>query len=174
MSPRLVFWVFIALGAVWTAVWALALLRSRRGPAFEAIEPAEDRLRLRLLFVFAVIFLGVFALSLPGYPYPRFRARALGAPADTVSVIAMQWAWSMSRDTVPAGVPVEFVVRSRDVNHGFGIYAPDGTLVVQVQAMPGYANRLIYRFDRAGRYTVRCLEYCGTVHHAMLSALTVR
>ncbi len=174
MNPRLVFWVLIAVGALWTTVWAFVLVHSRPGPAFEAIEPAENRLRLRLLLTFTVISLAVFALSLRAYPYPRFRTRALGVPVDTISVMAMQWAWSLARDTVPARVPVEFVVQSKDVNHGFAVYAPDGTLLVQVQAMPGYTNRLIYRFDRAGTYTVRCLEYCGISHHAMLATFTVR
>ena len=64
MNPRLVFWVLLALGAVWTTVWAFVLLRSRSGPAFEVIEPAENRLRLRLLFTFAAILLAAFALSL--------------------------------------------------------------------------------------------------------------
>lgn len=174
MNPRLVFWVLIAVGALWTTVWAFVLLRSRPGPAFEAIEPAENRLRLRLLFAFTVISLAVFALSLRQYPYPSFRTRALGVPVDTISVTAVQWGWLLGRDTVPARVPVEFVVQSKDVNHGFGVYAPDGTLVTQVQVMPGYTNRLIYRFDRSGTYTVRCLEYCGILHHTMLATFTVR
>ena len=174
MNPRLVFWVLLALGAVWTTVWAFVLLRSRAGPAFEVIEPAENRLRLRLLFTFAAILLAAFALSLRAYPYSSFRTRALGAPADSVQVMAMQWGWSLSRDTVPARVPVAFVVQSKDVNHGFAIYTPDGALLTQVQAMPGYTNRLIYRFDRTGTYTVRCLEYCGIFHHFMLTKFIVR
>lgn len=174
MNPRLVLWVLTAVGVLWTAAWAFVLLRSRPGPAFEVIEPVENRLRLRLLFTFSAILLVVFALSLPAYPYPRFRTRALGAPADTIGVTAVQWGWSLARDTVPAHVPVEFVVQSKDVNHGFAIYDPGGTLLVQVQAMPGYANRLIYRFDRTGTYTVRCLEYCGIFHHIMLTTFTVR
>lgn len=108
---------------LWTAVWAFVLLRSRPGPAFDVIEPVENRLRLGLLFTFSAILLVVFALSLPGYPYPRFRTRALGVPADTIGVMAVQWGWSLTRDTLPAQVPVEFVVQSKDVNHDFGVYA---------------------------------------------------
>jgi cytochrome c oxidase subunit 2 len=39
--------------------------------------------------------------------------------------------------------------------------------------MPGYTNRLIYQFDQPGTYTIRCLEYCGIGHQAMLRTLTV-
>ena len=116
----------------------------------------------------------LFALTLRAYPYPQFRTRALGVPVDTIGVLGAQWGWSLDRNTVPAHVPVEFVVRSKDVNHDFAVYDAGGTLLVQVQAMPGYANRLIYRFDRPGTYTVRCLEYCGMFHHIMLTTFTVR
>ena len=174
MEQRLVFWILAALGVVWTAAWGFVLARSRPVSAFETIEPAENRLRRQLLLAFSVISLTVFALSLRWYPYVSFRVRALGAPADTIQVTAMQWAWSLSRTELPAHVPLEFVVRSLDVNHDFAIYGPSGTLNAQVQAMPGYTNRLVYRFDRPGTYTVRCLEYCGISHHAMLTTFTVR
>ena len=174
MRPGLVLWALGALGVLWTAAWAFVLLRSRGGPAFEAIEPAENRLRLRLLAAFGVLALLLFAVTLHAYPYPRFRTEALGVPVDTVGVLGAQWGWSLDRTTVPAHVPVEFVVRSKDVNHDFAVYNAGGTLLVQVQAMPGYANRLIYRFDRPGTYTVRCLEYCGMFHHIMLTTFTVR
>jgi cytochrome c oxidase subunit 2 len=174
MRPGLVLWALGALGVLWTAAWVFVLVRSRTGPAFDAIEPAENRLRLRLLAAFGVIALLLFAVTLHAYPYPRFRTEALGVPVDTVGVLGAQWGWSLDRTTVPAHVPVEFVVRSKDVNHDFAVYDAGGTLLVQVQAMPGYANRLIYRFDHPGTYTVRCLEYCGMFHHIMLTTFTVR
>jgi cytochrome c oxidase subunit II len=121
-----------------------------------------------------VILVGIFVATLSRYPYPAFRTRRFGPPTDSVSVDAVQWAWDLSRDTIPAHTPIEFMVQSDDVNHGFGVYGPDGGLVAQVQAMPGYTNRLIYRFDTPGTYTVRCLEYCGIFHHTMVTTLTVR
>jgi hypothetical protein len=66
--------------------------------------------------------------------------------------------------TVAGGMPVEFRVTTLDVNHGFSLYAPDGHLVAQTQAMPGYMNRLRITFDQPGTYTVLCLEFCGMSH----------
>jgi cytochrome c oxidase subunit 2 len=174
VEPRLVLWILAVLVMAWTAAWVLVLVRSRPVSAFETIEPAENRLRRWLLLTFSVISLVVFALTLRSYPYAPFRIHALGAPADTIEVTAMQWAWSLSKNELPVHVPLAFVVTSRDVNHGFAIYGPSGTLVAQVQAMPGYTNRLVYRFDHPGTYTVRCLEYCGISHHVMLTTFTVR
>jgi cytochrome c oxidase subunit 2 len=63
---------------------------------------------------------------------------------------------------------------ARDVNHGLGLFDPSGRLLTQVQAMPGYSNRLIHVFETPGAYTVRCLEYCGIAHHAMMTTLSVK
>ena len=66
-----------------------------------------------------------------------------------------------------------FNVTSGDVNHGLGVYDPSMRMVGQAQAMPGYVNRLAVTLDRPGTYKLLCMEYCGLVHHAMVSELTV-
>jgi len=40
--------------------------------------------------------------------------------------------------------------------------------------MPGYTNRLLFRFDQAGVYTIRCLEFCATGHHLMQAQFTLQ
>ena len=42
------------------------------------------------------------------------------------------------------------------------------------QAMPGYVNRLQYTFTAPGTYRILCLEYCGLVHHQMMTDLVVK
>ena len=79
----------------------------------------------------------------------------------------------MSPAQVRASAPVEFQVTSADVNHGFAIYDEELRLVAQVQAMPGYLNRLRYSFPKAGKYVILCLEYCGRAHHMMKAELEV-
>jgi cytochrome c oxidase subunit 2 len=64
-------------------------------------------------------------------------------------------------------------VTSADVNHGFGLYDPDGELLGSVQAMPGYTNHLDLRLDKPGQYLVACLEFCGLGHHEMASQFEV-
>lgn len=174
MHPLSVWWVLLALGVVWTAVWGWVLLHAGPGSSYEATAPIVRRVRRSLFVLFLVMFGAVFTASLRAYPYFRFRSRSFGTPVATVEVQASQWSWTLSQTEVPAGVPVEFAVTSQDVNHGFAIYAPEGELLTQVQAMPGYTNRLVYRFAAPGSYTIRCLEYCGVFHHIMLATLTVR
>ncbi|MBS0570042.1 MAG: cytochrome oxidase, partial [Proteobacteria bacterium] len=78
-----------------------------------------------------------------------------------------------SNTTLTAGSPVEFRVTSADVNHGFAIYAPDGRIAIQTQAMPGFTNKILYTFTQPGTYKVMCLEYCGLGHAPMTAQFEV-
>ena len=42
-----------------------------------------------------------------------------------------------------------------------------GTVVFQMQVLPGMENRLVWRFDEAGSYDVRSTEYSGPRHSEM-------
>ena len=173
MTPAFVFAVLVVLGVVWTGVWAWVLLGSRSAIPDAEVAPKAAALRRRLLVPVVVILLLAFVVSLRWVPYPAVREATLGQPQVSVSAIGQQWLWTLSQNRVPAHVPIEFVVTAQDVNHDFGIYDAQGQLLAQVQAMPGYTNRLIYEFDQPGTYTIRCMEYCGIGHQAMLSTLTV-
>lgn len=128
-------------------------------------------LRKVLFIALIVVFIGAGFRTLIPFPDPP-QHEPLHA-SQVVTVIGHQWFWEMSTDQVIAGTPVEFAVTSADVNHGFAIYGPDERIVTQTQAMPGYTNKLLYTFKHPGTYTIRCLEYCGLVHHAMESPITV-
>lgn len=122
-----------------------------------------------------IAFLVLVLVGLPASIW-LFRTNPYSAAGDSAQIVhatAYQWYWELDRTEVMAGEPVTFVVASGDVNHGFGLYDPNGVLVAQVQAMPGYTNRLTHVFDAPGTYQVFCLEYCGLVHHAMTAEIVV-
>lgn len=138
----------------------------------EDFTPVQGRAyRLRAIgFGFLVLVgLPVSIWLLREHPY-----RAAEEMPQIVNVTSAQWYWDFDREEVITGTPVEFRVSSIDVNHGFGLYDPGGRLVVQVQAMPGYVNRLVHTFTEPGTYRVLCLEYCGLAHHDMEFDLIVR
>ena len=174
MNPKLVFGVLIILGLIWTAVWGWVLLGARQTVAYTEVAPKTAALRRRLFYLLLPLFVIVFLASLGWLPYRAARANRLGSPQTTINVTAQQWEWIFDQTEIPARAPVEFVVTSKDVNHGFAIFDPQGQLVTQVQAMPGYTNHLIYVFDQPGTYAVRCLELCGIAHHGMVTTLTVK
>lgn len=80
----------------------------------------------------------------------------------------------MYRKPAPANELIEFRVTSFDVNHGFAIYDPSNKLIAQTQAMPGYVNRLRWKFSEPGNYNILCLEYCGMAHQGMRASFTVK
>jgi cytochrome c oxidase subunit 2 len=110
----------------------------------------------------------VFAISVPHFPYPT-----AATTGRHYAIVAHQYYFSLP-SSIPLDTPVVFDVTSADVNHGFGIYDPSARLIGQVQAMPDYVNHLPFEFHLSGRYTIRCLEYCGIGHAAMQGSFLVR
>jgi len=123
---------------------------------------------------FVVLVLGAVGAnwaSLEPFPLP-VQSGPEQAP-QVVKAVGQQWSWQLSSNRFSAGVPVEFNVTSDDVNHGFAIYGPDGRIVTQTQAMPGFTNRLIHTFSQPGKYRVLCLAYCGLAHHGMATEFEI-
>lgn len=128
-------------------------------------------LRQWLFGALLVLGIGVTYGTLRHFPVPNQHAPLQAA--QVVDVVGHMWVWNISETQFKVGVPVEFRVTSADVNHGFAIYAPDGHIVIQTQAMPGFTNKLLYTFPSPGTYKVMCLEYCGVAHTAMMVDLDV-
>lgn len=141
----------------------------------------------RLFFISGAVLVGaVLYATLGKTPY-------LGGgeiPDRVVYVTAQQFAFHYTSDPVSGAADlgrvailpaptfardalVEFRVTSVDTTHSFAIYGPSGAIYTQTQAMPGYTNRLRFRFSEPGAYTVLCLEYCGAAHHLMRSSFLV-
>ncbi|HKV46146.1 MAG TPA: cytochrome c oxidase subunit II [bacterium] len=175
MNPWGPFVVFLVVGTAWTVAWGWVVAwSSRPSGSFDDIYAAGAVLRRRLFSAIVAILVIVFLVSIRWFPYRSLAEARLGPPAAHVTVTAKMWQWTLSQTEIPAGTPVEFDVTSIDVNHGFGIYGPSGHIVAQVQAMPGYTNRLVVRFSEPGQYLVRCLEFCGIPHIGMAAALQVK
>lgn len=172
-----------------TATLALlfAFLYSRTGPERPAAEVSAKVYAVRNKYFWAilVVLLGLLGWTLTKMPFPELQAKE---PTMHVTAIARQWSWQMINGAykpdmmkskaadsivIPAGATVQFHVASDDVNHGFGIYDPEGRLVAQVQVMPKYVNRVMYTFDKPGIYQILCMEYCGVAHHIMTTLVQV-
>jgi cytochrome c oxidase subunit 2 len=159
--------LMLLLAVIFVAViWQAAL------PATYASSHSTGRYRQLLFWSLAVIGVIVTYTTLSPWPYNP-GPRSTDAPLR-VNAVSEQWSWSVDRTQLPLNKPVVFFVTSRDVNHGFGLYDSNLKLLTQVQAMPGYVNRVHYTFTKPGQYRVLCLEYCGLVHHDMIAELTVK
>ena len=178
------FAVFVASALIIVTVFG-GVAFSTRAP--RSVEYGKTmRLRGIAFLSLAAILLTFLVITLPQLPYPL----EASTPGRIVHAVGKQYAWSLTEGagptlerweedysptvTVPAGTLIEFRVTTLDVNHGFSLYAPDGHLVAQTQAMPGYLNRLRLTLDEPGTYTVLCLEFCGMGHHRMRGVIEVR
>lgn len=153
----------------------LYVISQARVPASEA----ETRRSTHTAHVIQAWFFAILVLGFAGGTWATLRHFPIpdqhGALAadQVVDVEGFMWGWNMKPATIETGQTVEFRVTSKDVNHDFAIYGPDGRIVAQTQAMPGFTNKLLYTFETPGTYTIQCLEYCGVGHGAMRTTITV-
>lgn len=99
-----------------------------------------------------------------------------------VQVTAQQWQWTFDYPQfgatshgaqvieLPLNRPVQFIVTSKDVLHGFAIRA----MGVRVDANPGeQTSTPVVTPNVLGSYTVNCVELCGLLHSYMWEAVNV-
>jgi len=165
--------VIVLIGVV--ALWLHAL---RRPSAM--VGPAEAK-RITLLWLVGG------GLLLPGFTL--IALLAIGIPAGhrmlplplaggeaplRIEVIGHQWWWEVHYPDsgvvladelhLPAGQPVDVVVRSADVIHSFWI----PRLAGKIDMVPGRSNLIRLQADEAGEYRGQCAEYCGVSHAFMV------
>lgn len=168
-------WTIALAGMSLVALGFIHVIRQAGKPADDAATRkaahTSNVLRRWLFGAMLVIFVGATWATLHRFPIaPQHAALDI---QQVVEVTGQQWSWQITPSTVRTGSPVEFRVTSKDVNHGFAIYAPDGRIAAQTQAMPGFTNKLVHTFTQPGTYRVMCLEYCGLGHAPMVSEFTV-
>jgi len=163
--------ILIVFGVLVVAIVAVALaivVHARTDVPYEDVSREAYRFRrpwLAFLVGLLVLVVGFSAFLLP--------YASGGSPTTTVKVSGGQFYWTIDPAVLPVRTEIRFDVTSVDVNHGFGVYDPDGRLIGSVQAMPGYVNDFRLTLDKVGEYKIRCLEYCGLSHHDMVASFRV-
>lgn len=166
----LVLW--IALSAIVIGVFAWVMGSTRHPRDYSDIQQGGQRLRRGWGWFYGLLLIVSFSVTIWTIPYAWAQPAEAGQSTLVVRVIAHQFSFTMP-SRLPADRRIEFRVTSTDVNHGFGIYNPQGQLIAQVQAMPDYTNVLYFTFSEPGMYTIRCLEYCGVDHSNMHQTVEV-
>lgn len=145
---------------------------------------SPTRKRFIFFLSLAVVVIVLLSVTIPQSPYYKF---ADDVPSKVIYATASQFSFALSSQppgekkagpkekiVLSANELVEFRVASKDVNHGFGIYNDKAELVAQTQAMPGYINKLRWKFNQPGTYNILCIEYCGMFHEIMRTSFTVK
>jgi cytochrome c oxidase subunit 2 len=124
----------------------------------------------RWLYLLVGVFLvfNIVTLS-PLVPWQKWLLWSHPTPSKSFAIEIEDYQFKLPPEgiEVKAGEYVEFTAVSRDVTYGFGVFRKDSTLVFQMQVIPGYENRIVWRFDTPGTYDVRSTEYSGPQHSTM-------
>jgi len=128
------------------------------------------------LFVVLVIFLTVLGVSLhiatnltiPWVSIDLNRSNITPDNVINISVANHEFKLPEEKMIVKVGDIILFDVTSHDLTYGFGIFRQDGSMVCQMQVVPGHRNDLMWKFEKAGIYTIRSTEYSGPKGHQMI------
>lgn len=156
--------LFAGAAVIFAGVMALAL--------YAVFAKRENAARLpprALVIGGGIVFTGLTLFALLIYSLARSASlHPVAQDALRIEVTGEQWWWRVryaqfetaNEIRVPVGRPVELVLRSADVVHSFWVPVLAGKL----DMIPGRANVLRLRADRAGEYRGQCAEYCGGPH----------
>lgn len=136
-----------------------------------------DKREKTWLGVLIVVALAVNIITLtPLVPWQEWLLWSHPTPTATYAIEVADYAFRFPSPEMQArvGEYVEFVATSSDVTYGFGVFRKDGTMVFQMQVVPGHENRITWKFDQAGTYDVRSTEYSGPRHSEMFAPDAIR
>jgi cytochrome c oxidase subunit II len=126
-----------------------------------------------------IVFPGVVLVTL--FVYSLTLARAIVADREPaalrIEIVAHQWWWRVhyldsggriefataNEVRIPAGRPVELVLKTEDVIHSFLV----PNLAGKLDMIPGHVNHLRVTAAREGTFRGQCAEYCGGPHALM-------
>ena len=163
--------VAYSIAVVLGASISFAIFRSTANPLEEDRSGTWSRRETTWLIVMVVVLFALLMGTIFYVPY----GDSAGPNAQYVRVTGVQFAWAVDApQPIVTGKPVEFLARSRDVAHSFGVYNPDDVLIFQAQVVPDHVQKIVHTFSQPGIYTVRCLEFCGAGHRLMQTTFPVK
>ncbi len=189
-GPYTLVWIFVITITVATAGFLIVMASTRMKNKQTFASKRKFHFEMYWSIGVAGVLIWLWVNSYPWMPPVAFSAANGAAANNTIQVVnvtAGQWFWLMNKGgqhidpgksphvTLQAGIPVKFIARSVDVNHGFGVFhqSYDSDILFQMQVVPGMDNVFYYTFKQPGMYMVRCLEYCGYAHPYMTSEIQV-
>ena len=153
--------------------YSLFFFRTKDRPTEDPV-PLKPRpgLQIGWLGITSVLCLFLFIWGMVAY----YQETAAASASNTlvVQVTAQQWQWTFNYPQygatsqgaqvieLPVNRPVQFLVTSKDVLHGFAI-----------RALGEMTNTPVVTPTQIGNYTVNCVELCGLFHSDMWEAVNV-
>jgi cytochrome c oxidase subunit 2 len=167
--------MFIGAGAIFLWVIVLMVLALYGPPRMRGLLGRRS-LIIGAGIAFPVVVLSALLVYTLGAASSMIRADI--QPAARVEVLGEMWWWRVryldgegqplfetANDIrIPAGQPVEIVLKSENVIHSF--WVPN--LAGKLDMVPGHVNRLRLQAEEPGVFRGQCAEYCGAQHAKMM------
>ncbi|ALJ80272.1 cytochrome c oxidase subunit II [Ketogulonicigenium vulgare] len=165
-------WWGMLIGAAVITLFVLALVwRAFAAPPGEA----SERLWIKGFGIYLSLAILTVTVGAGIWVGERLQPRPADRPV-TVIATGSQWQWrfvqtapggaqveTLNRLHIPAGQPVDVLIRTDDVIHSFWV----PRLAGKMDAMPGRTNILRIAADRPGLYSGRSAEFSGVGYAAM-------
>ncbi|MGK7346837.1 MAG: cytochrome C oxidase subunit II [Candidatus Nitrospinota bacterium M3_3B_026] len=137
--------------------------------AYSITRPHKVQPRFRVPFYGWIGFLifagvGVHVLTFSKIPWVKWDLTRHQAEVDReYDIVVADYSFKLPDEglEIGKGEMVRFNLESRDYTYGFGLFREDGTMVFQMQVVPGARNDLVWKFDKPGVYSIRSTEYSG-------------
>lgn len=161
---------------VFTLLLLLAFRRGRGVVSAGLRERTARAVEVAWLIGVGIAWTAINLVSIPWVPWLQplsiTPTASSSEPVQIVNVEAFMWGYTLDTYEVKPGA-VKFVAVSHDTIHSLAIYSPRGEVLTTVMIMPGMREELVLYLGEQGEYTIRCLEFCGDGHSAMLSKFKV-
>jgi cytochrome c oxidase subunit 2 len=142
--------------------------RVTRGGNTGGVRPALFWSFVGLLVVIGVSLHIITYNTIPWVPLDLHHRSTRPDTVIDIAVAEHRFRLPAERIVVPCDEKVLFRVTSGDLTYGFGLFRKDNSMVFQMQVLPGHDNDLLWRFDRAGVYSIRSTEYSGPAGREMV------
>jgi cytochrome c oxidase subunit II len=128
-------------------------------------------LAFAVLLVYASMGLGITLPTCNDRVIPFNEAKVIPKENNQFEVhyVARMWSFEPTELILPENAEVDLYFSAIDVQHG--VVVPGTNLNLMV--IPGSVNFAHHRFDKKGKYSVICHEYCGLNHHNMMAKINV-
>lgn len=142
-------------------------------PAKQIVEEKKTGMDWREILFFSILILIIVLLHVVTLskfvPWQEWRlwSKPEIEKSFSIGIADYQFKFPAEPMIIPKSRFVEFILTSNDVTYGFGVFRKDGSLVFQLQVIPGYKNRYVWNFTEPGYYDVRSTEYSGPNHSDM-------
>jgi cytochrome c oxidase subunit 2 len=155
---KIVYTIYLAIVFSMMALFVLVITRRKK------VRPKFRIPFYGWIALLVVASVGIHVLTFNKIPWVKWDLSADAMAVDRefrIDIADYQIHLPSKQLLIREGETVRFNLGSADYTYGFGLFREDGTMVFQMQVVPGYENRLVWKFDRSGVYSIRSTEYSG-------------